>query len=151
MLEKHDLTNEQNLKKRELELMEQMNSSELPNQEKLAEVLKKKNLLFYQDLKNKRISKIKSKLYHKIKKKQKQKLQQKIVEENGQVAFIEQEIEGIRRKRAEERISQRHQTKSKNMRNLLKYADKKSVQMTMNEVNQQRREILQKVYELEEK
>lgn len=33
------------------------------------EVIKHKNLLFYQELKQKRLSKIKSKIYHKLKKK----------------------------------------------------------------------------------
>lgn len=35
----------------------------------VGEIIKHKNLLFYQELKKKRLSKIKSKVYHKLKKK----------------------------------------------------------------------------------
>ncbi len=37
--------------------------------EKMSELMQRQNLLFFKELKNKRIAKIKSKLYHKIKKK----------------------------------------------------------------------------------
>ena len=58
---------ELDLKKGEEKMMSVLTPTE--QKEKLSELAKRKNLLFYQEIKQKRIAKIKSKLYHKIKNK----------------------------------------------------------------------------------
>lgn len=58
---------ELDLKKGEEKMMSVLTPKE--QKEKLSELAKRKNLLFYQEIKQKRIAKIKSKLYHKIKNK----------------------------------------------------------------------------------
>ena len=63
----HDVANEKQIKEQESKLLKQLKPKEA--KEKLREIQKNKNLMFYQELKNKRISRIKSKLYHKIKNK----------------------------------------------------------------------------------
>lgn len=55
-----NLENEGQFKKKEKEANTKIDTSE---------IIKHKNLLFYQELKQKRLSKIKSKLYHKLKNK----------------------------------------------------------------------------------
>ncbi len=60
-------TSELDLKKAEEKMISQLAPAD--KQEKLSELVKRNNLLFYQEIKQKRIAKIKSKLYHKIKNK----------------------------------------------------------------------------------
>ena len=90
--------------------------------------------MFQQEIKNKRIAKIKSKLYHKIKKRQKQRAELK--EMNGMTGEMQnQEAEKLAEERAQERIGMRHKTKSKHIQHMLKYADKKTYQQSLNDVN----------------
>jgi U3 small nucleolar RNA-associated protein 14 len=104
-----NVENEGMFKKQE-EKMKEGNS-----QLNVSEIMKHKNLMFYQELKQKRLSKIKSKLYHKLKnkvpflinliftqKKIKKKLrQQKLNNQNLDPSFQANEIERMTAQRAE--------------------------------------------------
>jgi len=66
-LKELNLLNEEDFLKEEREMLKKLNPDEAKRRE--TELTKHRNLMFYQELKHKRISKIKSKLYHKIKNK----------------------------------------------------------------------------------
>lgn len=66
-LKELNLFKEEDIVNEEKELLKKLNPDEA--QKRQTELTKHRNLMFYQELKNKRISKIKSKLYHKIKNK----------------------------------------------------------------------------------
>jgi U3 small nucleolar RNA-associated protein 14 len=90
---------------------------------RLRQMSKLKTLLFRQELKNKRLAKIKSKLYHKIKRKARDKQESKLLEE---LELVDPEAakeyrDRIEEKRVEERISLRHGTTSKFAKNLKRY------------------------------
>ena len=76
---------------------------------------KMKNLLFRQEIKNKRISKIKSKLYHKLKKREKDREEKKLLDYMEQVdpeaaqAYREKQEQ----KKVEERLRLRHSSQNK--------------------------------------
>lgn len=117
---------------------------ERQQKQKLNEIIRQKNLMFYQEQKFKQLAKIKSKLYHRIKKKKQLKEQLKQLQ-NLDPQQKEIELEKLREQRAKERITQKHQTKTKTFRNLLRYGDNKQVLDTINEVNQHRQELLRKI------
>lgn len=75
------------------------------------ELAKLRSLLFYSERKAQRAAKIKSKLYHRIKKKEKER--NEATTEELQSMDPENERLELERLRAEERVSQRHQKKSK--------------------------------------
>ena len=55
---------------------------------------------------------------------------------NGMTGEMQnQESEKLAEERAHERIGMRHKTKSKHIQRLLKYADKKTYQQSLNDVN----------------
>lgn len=66
-LKELNLLNEEDCLNEEKELLKKLNPDEAKKRQ--TELAKHRNLMFYQELKNKRIAKIKSKLYHKIKNK----------------------------------------------------------------------------------
>ena len=74
-----NLKSEKQIKAKEIELLQKVDPQEA--KKRLNELYKQKMLMFQQEIKNKRIAKIKSKLYHKIKKRQKQRAELK--EMNG--------------------------------------------------------------------
>lgn len=74
-LSEMNLKSEKQIKAKEIELLEKIDPKEAKR--RLNEMHKQKVLMFQQEIKNKRISKIKSKLYHKIKKRQKQRAEMK--------------------------------------------------------------------------
>ena len=115
---------------------------------RMYQMSKLKTLLFRQELKNKRLSKIKSKLYHKIKRKSKEKQEGKLMEE---LELIDPEAareyrEKIEEKRVDERISLRHGTNSKFAKNLKRYGkfDNDSTKQAYFELIRQRDELKKK-------
>ena len=82
-----------------------------------------KSLLFRQELKNRRVAKIKSKLYHKLKKKDKEreenKLKQYMMEVDPEAAKAYQEKQELRL--VEERLRMRHGTQTKFAKNLKRF------------------------------
>jgi U3 small nucleolar RNA-associated protein 14 len=82
-----------------------------------------KTLLFRQEIKNRRVSKIKSKLYHKLKKKdterEAQKLEQYMMEVDPEAAKAYKDK--VELKQVEERLRIRHGTESKFAKNLKRF------------------------------
>jgi U3 small nucleolar RNA-associated protein 14 len=74
-----------------------------------------KNLLFRQEMKNKRISKIKSKLYHKIKKREKDREEKKLLDYLEQIDPEAAEAYRMKeeQKKVEERLKLRHSSGNK--------------------------------------
>ena len=66
-LQELNLFKEEDILEQEKEMLRKLNPDEAKR--KLAEIVRNRNQMFYNELKQKRIAKIKSKLYHKIKKK----------------------------------------------------------------------------------
>lgn len=90
------------LKKTEQEVLKNLDQSVLLKREN--ELKKHKNLLFQQELKSKRIKKIKSKIYRKHKKRREMKDHIKMLSNLDDPALIKQEIEKAILKRAEVRL-----------------------------------------------
>lgn len=82
-----------------------------------------KGLLFRQEIKNRRVAKIKSKLYHKLKKKEnereEQKLKQYMMEVDPEAAKAYQQKQEMRM--VEERLRMRHGTGTKYAKNLKRF------------------------------
>ncbi|KAL4509994.1 hypothetical protein ABPG72_010187 [Tetrahymena utriculariae] len=145
-LQQFNLKTEKQIKAKEIELLEKLDPQEA--KKRINEMNKQKMLLFQQEIKNKRVAKIKSKLYHRIKKKQKLRAQLKEYENMDEEARLQQQQE-LLEERAKERIGMRHKTKSKHIQQMLKYGDKKTYQQSLNDINQQRQSLLKKTQEIE--
>lgn len=82
-----------------------------------------KHLLFRQEMKNRRIAKIKSKLYHKIKKREKDREEKKLLDYLDQIdpqaAQVYREKE--EQKKVEERLRQRHSSNNKFAKKLKRF------------------------------
>ena len=120
-LVKDGIATEKDIMEKEKKELLELDPEELKR--RMKQMSKLKTLLFRQELKNKRLSKIKSKLYHKIKRKAKDKEEGKLLEE---LELIDPEAakeyrDKIEEKRVEERISLRHGTTSKFAKNLKRY------------------------------
>lgn len=118
---KDGIATEKDIMEKEKQELLELDPEEM--KQRIRQMQKLKTLLFRQELKNKRLSKIKSKLYHKIKRKAKDKDEGKLLEE---LELIDPEAareyrEKIEEKRVEERISLRHGTTSKFAKNLKRY------------------------------
>lgn len=95
LFQENDILNE------EKEMLKKLNPDEAKRRQ--SELAKFKNLMFYKELKNKRVSKIKSRLFHKIKKKRELRQQQRLTEgmEDGDPALQLKELEELEKRRAE--------------------------------------------------
>eukprot|EP00741_Cyanophora_paradoxa_P011186 tig00020554_g10806.t1 len=90
-----------------------------------AELAKMRSLLFYHELKCKRIKKIKSKTYHKIAKKERERELAKAADSGALDEEQARELEmKAARERAKERMSLKHRSKSKWMRRMLEHGDR---------------------------
>jgi len=78
-LNKQGLHSEKDLKERELESLTNVVSPDQLEQ-RYQQIAQMKHLLFRQEHKNRRISKIKSKLYHKLKKREKDREEKKLID-----------------------------------------------------------------------
>ena len=96
--------------------------------------------MFNQEVENKRLNKIKSKLYRKIRKKQ----------EKGKESMGNEEIDEMLEERAKERMSLKHKTQNKYIKQLMRYGgDKKRVQDAVQDIQNIRKGVMSK-YEKEE-
>eukprot|EP00742_Colponemidia_sp_Colp-10_P011047 GILJ01012217.1.p1 GENE.GILJ01012217.1~~GILJ01012217.1.p1 ORF type:complete len:905 (-),score=233.95 GILJ01012217.1:34-2550(-) len=88
-----------------------------------AQLAKLRSLMFHEEMKAKRISKIKSKMYHKIKNKNEQRKEQKMLERLEEIdpEQAEQMRQKQELKRAKERMTLKHKNKSKFARNVLRF------------------------------
>lgn len=92
-------------------------------QERYGELSKLKSLLFKSEMKNRRVSKIKSKLYHKLKKRDKEREEKKL---RDHLEMIDPEAAQVYRdkeelKKVEERLRVRHGSGSKFAKNLKRF------------------------------
>uniref|UniRef100_A0A7S3JEF0 Uncharacterized protein n=1 Tax=Euplotes harpa TaxID=151035 RepID=A0A7S3JEF0_9SPIT len=120
-LVKEGLATEKDIMEKEKKELLQLDPEEM--MQRLKQMSKLKFLLFNQEIKSKRLARIKSKLYHKIKRKAKEKEEAKLIQE---LELIDPEaakeyMEKIEEKRVDERISLRHGTTSKFAKNLKRY------------------------------
>lgn len=121
---------ERAMRKTEMDSLKGVDAAEL--EARYSNLGKAKSLLFRQEMKNKRIKKIKSKLYHKLKKKEKvreeSKLKAYIEETDPEAAREAAEKEEL--KKAEERLSLRHgghKKWAKDMRRFKGLADNREI------------------------
>ncbi|GAM29090.1 hypothetical protein SAMD00019534_122660 [Acytostelium subglobosum LB1] len=89
---------------------------------RLREIIKLRNIMFYQEIKNKRQAKIKSKKYRKILKKQREKETEKREEELSKIdpEFAKQRQMQAEEQRIRERMTLRHKNNSKFMKNAMR-------------------------------
>ncbi|CAD8121968.1 unnamed protein product [Paramecium sonneborni] len=124
--------------------MEEVEKVEQQQQLNIQSNQQKSNLQFYNDLKMKKISSIKSKIYKQIKKKKGNKEKLKLM---AQLTPAERrkEIEKLRLSRAKERITLRHSTKNKYVSQLLRFGgDKKSLKQQQSFLNNIKHQLLAK-------
>ena len=77
-MKRQGLNSEKDMKTKEMDALGNVDASQL--KERFQELSKLKSLLFRSEIKNRRVSKIKSKLYHKIKKRDKEREEKKLVD-----------------------------------------------------------------------
>ena len=118
---KDGLATEKDIMEKEQKDLLQLDPEEMMNRVK--QMSKLKFVLFNQELKNKRIARIKSKLYHKIKRKAKEKEEAKLIQELELIdpAAAKEYVEKLEEKRVEERISLRHGSTSKFAKSLKRF------------------------------
>lgn len=120
-MKRQGLQTDVDVKKRELDAVRNVDAQQLTA--RYEELNKLKSLLFKSEIKNRRISKIKSKLYHKIKKRDKdreeKKLREYMEEIDPEAAKIYREKEEL--KVVEERLRVRHGATSKFAKNLKRF------------------------------
>ncbi len=105
--------------------MNNMSASEV--KERVAQLARVKRLRLSEEIKNKRVAKIKSKLYHKIKRKNKEKEEKLLMEQLEQIDPETAKKVRMRQEeqRVDERMRMRHSMKNKYARNLLRFAGDK--------------------------
>lgn len=107
-----------------------------------------KSLLFRQEMKNRRISKIKSKLYHKIKKREKDREEKKLIDYLEQIdpeaANVYREKE--EQKKVEERLRQRHASNNKFAKKLKRFGmmENENIRETFNEMMREKNALKQR-------
>ena len=121
-MKRQGLQTEQDIVKKEISGLEgSIDTKQLA--QKYDEMAKLKTLLFRQEIKNRRVSKIKSKLFHKLKKKdrerEEEKLKQYMMEVDPEAAKAYQEK--VELKQVEERLRMRHGTGTKYAKNLKRF------------------------------
>jgi U3 small nucleolar RNA-associated protein 14 len=116
------MSTEKDILKKELDSLPQ-NVSVDQLKARYDEMARLKTLLFRQEIKNRRVSKIKSKLYHKLKKKENDreagKLEQYMAEVDPEAAKAYKEKAEL--KKVEERLRMRHGTDGKYAKNLKRF------------------------------
>lgn len=116
------MRSERDLKQKEMEsLGSRLDSSQI--QQRYNEISKLRSLLFKSEIKNRRVSKIKSKLYHKIKKRDKEREEKKL---RDHLELIDPEAAQAYRdkeelKKVEERLRVRHGAQTKFAKNLKRF------------------------------
>lgn len=128
------------MKKAEFESLSGIDSKQL--EERYSQLGKIKSLLFRQEIKNKRIKKIKSKLYHKLKKREKQREETKMrtyLEEVDPEAAA-QLAEKDELKMAEERLRLRHGGHKKWARDMRRFKGKMEDKETREQYHEMMRE-----------
>ncbi len=121
-LKRQGLTTERDLVTKEMDSLKgSLDSKQI--QQKYDEMARMKGLLFRQEIKNRRIAKIKSKLYHKLKKKEREREEDKIRQYMAEVdpEAAKAYTEKAELKKVEERLRMRHGTGTKFAKNLKRF------------------------------
>eukprot|EP00826_Nyctotherus_ovalis_P042605 TRINITY_DN439_c0_g1_i3.p1 TRINITY_DN439_c0_g1~~TRINITY_DN439_c0_g1_i3.p1 ORF type:complete len:608 (+),score=217.54 TRINITY_DN439_c0_g1_i3:127-1950(+) len=126
VLRKQGLETEEKIKESEQEIISKLSPEEI--KERTARLARINRLKMYEEIKNKRAAKIKSKLYHKIKRKNKEHEERHMMQ---QLEKIDPETaKKIRLKQERERIAEvitmKHSMKGKYAKNLMRFAGMKS-------------------------
>ena len=131
--------------------MEELEMGREDRQAVRKEILKQRRLMLQQEVKAKRLKKIKSKMYRRIRKRQKareedQEWQTRVKEDK---TFYLDELEKMERQRAEQRASLKYNTRNRFTKMLRKYGGEKAAQEVAREIHQQKKELLQKAVEMQ--
>lgn len=121
-LKRQGLNTEKDFVEKEMQSLKgSLDSKQL--QQKYDEMARMKGLLFRQEIKNRRISKIKSKLFHKLKKKEREREEDKIRQYMAEVdpEAAKAYTEKAELKKVEERLRMRHGTGTKFAKNLKRF------------------------------
>ena len=121
-LSRQGLRSERDMKQKEMDALgSKLDSTQM--QMRYNELSKLRSLLFKSEMKNRRVSKIKSKLYHKIKNRDKDREEKKLREHleliDPEAAAVYREKEEL--KKVEERLRVRHGAQSKFAKNLKRF------------------------------
>ena len=108
-----------------------------------------KNLLFRQELKNRRISKIKSKLYHKLKKREKEREEKKLLDYLEQIDPEAAEAYRTKeeQKKVEERLKLRHASNNKFAKTLKRFGggvENENVREAFNDMMKEKQSLRQR-------
>ena len=146
-LQRQGLKSEKDMKAKEMEALgSKLDSKQI--QDRYNEISKLRSLLFKSELKNRRVSKIKSKLYHKIKKRDKDREEKKLKDHleliDPEAASVYREKEEL--KKVEERLRVRHGAQSKFAKNLKRFRnmDDKQTRDQYHQLIQERNLLVQK-------
>ena len=120
-LQKQGLHSEKDLKTMEFESLKHVSPEQL--EQRYQQIAQMKHLLFRQEHKNRRISKIKSKLYHKLKKREKDREEKKLIEYLEQIDPEAAENYRMKEehKKVEERLKLRHSSNNKFSKTLKRF------------------------------
>jgi len=136
-LSESGLGNEKEIEKEEDQEMNKLAAEEA--QKRKAELARIRSLMFYHELKCKRIKKIKSKTFHKIRKKDREKTLRKAIEAGAMDDdFLREESLKAGRDRAQERMTLKHKNRSKWIRHALDKGDRNDPE-TREAINEQLR------------
>ncbi|RHZ79054.1 hypothetical protein Glove_152g42 [Diversispora epigaea] len=142
---------ESGAKEKDIQKFEELQLSKLSVEEIIArqkELRRMRELMFREEIKAKRIAKIKSKTYRKIKRKEREK-NKLSVEQFGDKETIKEEQMKLESARAQERMSLRHKNTSKWAKQTLKYgANDKSSQHAIAEQLKKHEELKRKIHDL---
>ena len=146
-LKRQGLRSESDMKKKEMDALgSKLDSNQM--QQRYSELSKLKSLLFKNEIKNRRVAKIKSKLYHKIKNRDKDREEKKLRDHleliDPEAAALYREKEEL--KKVEERLRVRHGAQSKFAKNLKRFKnmDDKDTRDAYHKVIQERNALVHK-------
>jgi len=123
LLDKYGMGSEKEIKEKEKQALEDENITEEVRDDRVKQLRKTRSLMFYHEIKLKRIKKIKSRTYRKLAKKRKEKQKLSLAElEELDPDLAEAEKKKIEAKRIQERMSLRHKNTSKWVKRQLKLA-----------------------------
>ena len=139
-LQKQGLHSEKDLKNMEFEALKHVSPDQL--EQRYQQIAQMKHLLFRQEHKNRRISKIKSKLYHKLKKRDKEREEKKLIEylETIDPEAAENYRMKEEHKKVEERLKLRHSSNNKFSKTLKRFGgmENDNVREAFNEMIQEK-------------
>lgn len=130
------MQSEKDIKQMEFESLKHVSPEQL--EQRYQQIAQMKSLLFRQELKNRRVSKIKSKLYHKLKKREKDREEKKLIDYLEQIDPEAAEAYRMKeeQKKVEERLKLRHSSNNKFSKTLKRFGgmENESLKEAFNEM-----------------